>query len=70
MNKLKKYLVRFAKCEDGVEFIEVAIVMMIVVVLAAAFYALYSAVSDKVGEVEDMVAGVTVPDLSGGGGGP
>lgn len=71
MIKLKKYLSRFVKCEDGAEIIEVAIVIALIAVLAVAIGSLIVAVKGKVEEAQSMVTGIEIPtELQGGAGGP
>jgi Flp pilus assembly pilin Flp len=70
MNRIKSYLKRFAKDEDGAELIEVAIAIALVAAVAAIIFVLIQTVGGKVEEAQTMIEGIDVPDLSGGAGGP
>lgn len=58
---------RFLKDNDGMEFLQIAIIVVVVVFIATAVWALGRAISDKINEAASQVGGVL--DAGGAGGG-
>lgn len=69
MEKIRNYFRRFMKEEEGMEFLQVVIIVAIVAGLAAALYVLvvqpmYARLEEAGQAIEDITS-----DVSGGGGG-
>ena len=59
---MKKFI-RFLRDDEGMEFIQVAVIVLGTIALAAAFYALVKSVGDNI-----KATGTTIPDYDGGAG--
>jgi Flp pilus assembly pilin Flp len=64
MKNIKNYIKRFIENDEGAEFIQFAIVIGIVIVLAVAIKNIADAANVKMGEAQSLIENL---DLSGGG---
>lgn len=55
MKKLASKFHRFVHDEDGMEFIQVAVIVLGVMVLVAAAWAIYNRVNEEMGKVPDKI---------------
>lgn len=54
-------LKNFWKDEDGSSFLETAIIIVIVAILAVAVFALFDKVNDKLSQAGDQIDAITLP---------
>lgn len=55
MKGIKNHIKRFIKNEDGMEFIQVAVIVLAVIALAAAAYVLYQNVGNSIKGVDTSI---------------
>lgn len=61
MKNLIYALKKFWKDEDGSSFLETAIIIVIVAILAVAVFALFDKVNDKLSQAGDQIDAITLP---------
>ncbi len=61
MKNLIHALKKFWKDEDGSSFLETAIIIVIVAILAVAVFALFDKVNDKLSQAGDQIDAITLP---------
>ena len=61
MKNLMHALKKFWKDEDGSSFLETAIIIVIVAILAVAVFALFDKVNDNLSQAGDQIDAITLP---------